>query len=99
VTLCDDPFAPGVFRPGLDHPPGLGEGDLDISSSAAGVPGIVGRASPREPPEMPLVVPDLFGRPRFRFEGCVLAADERRRRWPALLEKDDGEASVTVSRG
>jgi hypothetical protein len=79
-----------VFRPGLDHPPGRGEGDLDISRGA-GVPGMVGRASPRELPEMPLVVPDLVesGRFRFRFEGWCLAAEERRRRWPALLEKEE----------
>lgn len=91
VTLWDEPFAPpesyGVFKPGLDQPPGLGDGDLDMST--AGVPGMVGRASPSEPPESPLVVPSLLGRPRLRFGGCVLAADERRRRWPALLEKDD----------
>lgn len=77
-----------MFKPGLDQPPGLGEGDLDMSK-LAGVPGIVGRASPSEPPDIPLVVPSLLGKPRFRFGGCVLAADERRRRWPALLEKDD----------
>lgn len=99
MTLWDELFAPpesyGVFRPGLDQPPGLGDGDLDMS--AAGVPGIVGRASPNEPPDRPLVVPDLLGRPRLRFGGCVLAAEERRRRWPALLEKEDWEASVTLS--
>lgn len=58
---------------------------------------MVGRPSPKEPPERPLVVPNRLGRPRLRLGGRVLAADERRRRWPALLEKEDGEASVTLS--
>jgi hypothetical protein len=35
VTFCKGPFDPpesyGVFRPGLDQPPGRGEGDLDMS--------------------------------------------------------------------
>jgi hypothetical protein len=99
VTLCDDkpfayglflpPLSWGVFRPGLDHPPGCGEGDLDIS--IPGVPGIEGRW-PRERPCRPLVVPSLLCDSmisgRYRFGGC-LAADERLLRWPAEAEKED----------
>lgn len=83
-----------MFRPGLDHPPGRGDDDLDISK--AGVPGIVGRASP-VPPSMPLVVPiRLCGSGswlRLRLGGCR-AAEDRLRRWPAEAEKEFGEATV-----
>lgn len=86
------------MRPGLDQPPGRGEGDLDDISIAAGVPGMAGRWSPRWPPEIPLVVPNLLraSEPscRFRFGGCF-AADERLRRWPAEAEKEVGEARLT----
>lgn len=76
------PVSYGVFRPGLDQPPGCGDDVLDMLETP-GVPGMVGRASPRERPERPLVVPS---RPRasatsgrLRLGGC-LAAEERRRR-------------------
>jgi hypothetical protein len=66
---------------------------------------MVGRASPKERPAVPLVVPCLVrlsaksGRlPRLRLGGC-LAAEERRRRWPAEAWKDDWEASVTYRAG
>lgn len=91
--LARPPVSYGVFRPGLDHPPAPGEGDLDMSRRP-GVPGIVGRASPEERPERPLVVPCLLrasamsGRLRLRLGGCF-AADERLRRWPAEPGKDD----------
>lgn len=102
VTLCEDePLAKGllrplvsygVFRPGLDHPPGRGEEDLDISN--LGVPGIVGRDSPTERPERPLELPNLLlesalsAEPRLRLGGC-LAADERLRRWPVEEANED----------
>lgn len=104
MTLCVPPFAYGllrpplsygVLRPGLDHPPARGEGDLEDMSKLAGVPGIVGRASPRYPPDEPLVVPTLARCSavswRLRFGGCF-AADERLRRWPEEAEKEVGEA-------
>lgn len=106
VTLCEPPFAKGlarppvsygVLRPGLDQPPGRGDGDLDMSK-LAGVPGIVGRASPGEPPAMPLVVPtrlrDSEASSRLRVGGWR-AAEERRRRWPDEAEKELGEARAT----
>jgi hypothetical protein len=84
-----------VLRPGLDHPPGWGEGDLDISAMP-GVPGIVGRPSPRVRPERPLVVPSLLRDSaisgRVMLDGACLAADERLLRWP-----EEVEASVTSS--
>lgn len=76
-----------MVRPGLDQPPGRGEGDLDMSM--AGVPGIGGRVSPNEALDMPLVAPaELF---RLRVGGCF-AAEERLRRWPDEAEKEFGEA-------
>jgi hypothetical protein len=69
-------------------------------SNAAGVPGMAGKVSPKLPPDIPLVVPNLLraSEPswRFRFGGCF-AAEERLRRWPAEAEKDVGEASVIDS--
>ena len=88
-----------MLRPGLDHPPGWGDEDPDMLKP--GVPGIVGRPSPGERPERPLVVPSLLWVSallgRFRLDGACLAADERRLRWPAEAEKEDWEASVTRS--
>ena len=72
--------------------------------STPGVPGMVGRTSPRERPALPLVVPSRLrasaesGRWRLRFGGCF-AAEERRRRCPAEAWKDDWEASVTYRTG
>lgn len=91
--LVRPPESYGVFRPGLDQPPGRGEGDLDMSR-APGVPGMVGRPSLRDRPERPLEVPSLLrgsvksGWLRLRLGGCF-AAEERRRRWPAEAEKED----------
>lgn len=85
-----------MFRPGLDQPPGCGEEERDISATP-GVPGMLGKTSPRERPERPLVVPSLPRASamsgRWRLGGC-LAAEERRRRWPAAAEKEGWEASV-----
>lgn len=64
-----------------------------------GVPGIVGRASPRERPESPLVVPSLLRASAMSGSwrlGSCRAAEERRRRWPAEAEKEDWEASVNL---
>ena len=69
-------------------------------SKLDGVPGIVARWSPGGPPEkMPLVVPTLARASeksaRLRLGGAF-AADERLRRLPVVVVKDDGEASVKV---
>jgi hypothetical protein len=66
------------------------------------VPGIEGKASPSERPWRPLVVPSLLrdSAPSGRLillGGSCLAAEERLLRWPAEAEKEDWEASVTVS--
>jgi hypothetical protein len=64
-------------------------------SKLAGVPGMEGSTSPKCPPEVPDVVPNLLRDSeeswRFRFGGCF-AAEERLRRWPAEAEKEFGEA-------
>lgn len=64
-------------------------------SKLAGVPGMEGSTSPKCPPEVPDVVPNLLRDSeeswRFRFGGCF-AAEERLRRWPAEAEKEVGEA-------
>lgn len=68
-------------------------------SCGVGVPGITGSSSPKAPLEEPLVVPSLLraSEPscRLRLGGGCFAADERLRRWPALAEKDVGEATAT----
>jgi len=90
----------GAVRPGLDQPPGCGDEDRDMSATP-GVPGMLGRASPRERPERPLVVPSLPRASavlaRWMLGGCW-AAEERRRRWPAAVaaEKDGWGASVKL---
>ena len=92
----------GVLRPGLDQPPGRGEGDLEDMSKLAGVPGMEGSTSPRCPPELPDVVPNLLRESevswRFRFGGCF-AAELRLRRWPAEAEKEVGEARANDFNG
>lgn len=70
-------------------------------SAMPGVLGMVGRPSPRERPERPLVVPSLLRDSmisgRVMLDGACLAADERLLRWPEEVEKEDWEASVTLS--
>jgi hypothetical protein len=66
-------------------------------SETPGVPGMGGSNSPKAL-EAPLVVPSLLraSEPSWRSSvGGCFAAEERLRRWPALAEKDVGEATVT----
>lgn len=80
-----------MFKPGLDQPPGRGDGDLDIST--AGVPGMGGRMPSKEPPVvLPTLLRESEPSSRWRFGGCF-AADERLRRWPEA-EKEFGEATA-----